>query len=376
MPELLNYLKLQLPAMTDLLTELVSIESQTNEKAGVDHVGRVIHRELADLGADIDMHVEHAVGNHLVGTWNKGGGSPIALFMHMDTVYPKGTLAERPIHIEGGRFYGPGSYDMKASHVIALHAIRALREMDRWPAREIRLVFTSDEETGSDASRRLIENTARDAALALVMEPALPDGRLKSARKGTGTYQIIARGKASHAGGAHAEGINAIQELAAQVLKIQALTDYSRGITFSVGAIRGGGVTNVVPDFAELFVDTRVTTREDARWVMTTLRELQPVLKGATLEVRGEPDRPPMPCDEGRLQTFARIQTLAQAMGLNIDHGPSGGGSDASFTADIGTPTMDGLGACGDGAHAVHEHVILSSLPERAALSAAILRGW
>ena len=376
MPELLNYLKLQLPTMIDLLTELVGIESQTNEKAGVDHVGRVIHHELADMGADIELHVEPVAGNHIVGTWNKGGGSPIALFMHMDTVYPSGTLAERPIHIEDGKFYGPGAYDMKASHVIALHAVRALREMDLFPTREIRLVFTSDEETGSNASRRLIEDTARDTALALVMEPALPDGRLKSARKGTGTYHIIARGKASHAGGAHAEGINAIQELAAQVLKIQALTDYSRGITFSVGAIRGGGVTNVVPDFAELYVDTRVTTREDAQWVMQTLRELKPVLKGATLEVKGEPDRPPMPCDEGRLQTFARIQALAQEIGLTIDHGPSGGGSDASFTADIGTPTMDGLGAIGDGAHAVHEHVLLSSLPERAALSAAVLQGW
>ena len=376
MSELLNYLKLQLPAMTELLTELVGIESQTHEKAGVDQVGRVIHRELADLGADIEMHVEPTVGNHIVGTWNKGGGSPIALFMHMDTVYPKGTLAERPIRIEGGKFFGPGAYDMKASHVIALHAIKALRELDHWPSREVRLVFTSDEETGSDASRSLIETEARDAALALVMEPALPDGRLKSARKGTGTYQIIAHGKAAHAGGAHAEGINAIQELAAQVLKIQALTDYARGITFSVGAIRGGGVTNVVPDFAELYVDTRVTTREDAQWVKNMLRSLEPALQGATLEVHGEPDRPPMPCDEGRLQTFARIKTIADEIGLAIDHGPSGGGSDASFTADIGTPTMDGLGAMGDGAHAVHEHVILRSLPERAALSAAILQQW
>ena len=376
MSELLNLLKLQLPMMTDLLTEIVSIESQTHEKPGVDAVGRVIHRELADLGAEIITHTQEITGNHIVGTWNKGVGTPIALFMHMDTVHPAGTLTQRPIRIEGGRFYGPGSYDMKASLVIALFAIRALRELTLFPKREIRLVFTSDEETGSDTSRALIEDLARNAALALVMEPALADGRLKSARKGTGTYKIIARGKAAHAGGNHAEGINAIQELAQQVIKIQALTDYPRGVTFSVGAIKGGGVTNVVPDYAELFVDTRVISREDAQWVMNTLRSLQPALKGATLEVQGEPDRPPMPCDAGRLQTFASIQQIAQSIGLDIQHGPSGGGSDASFTADIGTPTMDGLGAVGDGAHAVHENVVLSSLPERAALSAAILKDW
>jgi glutamate carboxypeptidase len=376
MSELLNLLKLQLPSMTDLLTEIVGIESQTNEKLGVDAVGRVINRELADLGADVETHPQDVLGNHVVGTWNKGGGSPISLYMHMDTVHPSGTLAQRPVRVVDGRLYGPGSYDMKASHVIALFAIKALRELNALPKREIRLVFTSDEETGSDASRALIEYLARDAALALVMEPALADGRLKSARKGTGTYKIIARGKAAHAGGSHAEGINAIQELAQQVLHIQSLTDYPRGVTFSVGAIKGGGVTNVVPDYAELFVDTRVTTREDAQWVMQTLRGLQPALKGTTLEVIGEPDRPPMPCDEGRLQTFVRIQQIANSIGLDIAHGPSGGGSDASFTADIGTPTMDGLGAVGDGAHAVHENVVLSSLPERAALCAAILRDW
>jgi glutamate carboxypeptidase len=376
MAELLNFLKQSLPAMTELLYEVVSIESQSNEKSGVDAVGRVIQRELARLNADIAVHPQAIVGDHVVGVWNSGHGSPIALYMHMDTVYPSGTLAQRPIYTQNGHMYGPGIYDMKASHVMALFALRALRELGQLPKREIRMVFTSDEEIGSDTSRQLIEDLARDAVLALVMEPALPDGKLKSARKGTGTYKVIARGKAAHAGGAHAEGINAVQELAHQVLKLQSLTDYARGITFSVGAIDGGGVTNVVPDYAELFVDTRVTTRADAQWVREQIYGLQPVLRGATLEVQGEPDRPPMPCDAGRLETVARIQHIGKSLGLDVAHGPSGGGSDASFTADIGTPTMDGLGAVGDGAHAVHENVLLSSLPERAALCAAILRDW
>lgn len=370
------YLADQIPQMTDLLTQIVSIESQTHEKAGVDQVGRLIQQRLVALGAQVTVHPQAQVGDHVVGIWNAGVGAPISLYMHMDTVHPAGTLAQRPVRIEGDRFYGPGSYDMKASHVIALFALQSLIELGELPKREIRLIFTSDEEIGSDTSRALIEDLARDAALSLVMEPALPDGRLKSARKGTGTYKVVARGKAAHAGGAHKEGINAITELAHQALKLQSLTDYERGVTFSVGAIRGGGVTNVVPDYAELYVDTRVTSSEDARWVRAALYSLQPVLAGATLVVDGEPDRPPMPCDAGRLETFAQIQAIAQQIDLQIGHGPSGGGSDASFTAALGVPTMDGLGAEGDGAHAVHEHILLHSLPERAALSAAIIRAW
>ena len=375
-PTLRTHTAEQLPNIIDLLTQIVSIESQTHEKAGVDAVGRLIQGQLRGLGAQVQVYPQAQVGDHVVGTWNAGAGSPVALFMHMDTVHPAGTLAQRPIRIEGDRFYGPGSYDMKASHVIALFALQALIAQRQLPNREIRVVFTSDEEIGSDTSRTLIEDLARDAVLSLVLEPALPDGRLKSARKGTGTYKVIARGKAAHAGGAHEQGINAIAELAHQALALQALTDYGRGITFSVGAIRGGGVTNVVPDYAELFVDTRVTTYEDAQWVRRAVYGLQPVLAGATLQVEGEPDRPPMPCDAGRLETFARIQQIARDIDLQIDHGPSGGGSDASFTAALGVPTMDGLGAEGDGAHAVHEHVLLHSLPERAALTAAIIRAW
>ncbi len=374
--DLQAYLNNQLPQIIDLLTQIVSIESQTHEKAGVDAVGRLIQHRLIALGAQVQVYPQTQVGDHVVGTWNAGAGSPIALFMHMDTVHPAGTLAQRPIRIAGDRFYGPGSYDMKASHVIALFALQALIAQGQLPPREIRLAFTSDEEIGSDTSRALIEDLARKAILALVLEPALPNGRLKSARKGTGTYKVMARGKAAHAGGAHQEGINAITELAHQALRLQALTDYTRGITFSVGAIRGGGVTNVVPDYAELFVDTRVTTAEDAQWVREAVYGLQPVLAGATLTVEGEPDRPPMPCNAGRLETFARIQQIAQTIGLQVGHGPSGGGSDASFTAALGVPTMDGLGAEGDGAHAVHEHVLLHSLPERAALVAAIIRAW
>ena len=371
-----TFLLNELTGMTDLLAKLVEIESHTEDKAGVNAVGHVIASELRDLGAEVTIHRQANAGDHVMGVFNAGGGLPISLYLHMDTVYPAGTLGQRPVRVVDGRLYGPGAYDMKASHVVALYALRALRTTGEWPAREIRVVFTSDEETGSHTSRRLIEDTARDAALAMVMEPALPDGGLKSSRKGTGLFKVVARGKASHAGAAHALGINAIQEIAHQVLKLQSLTDYDRGVTFSVGAIRGGGVTNVVPDYAELEVDTRVSRAEDGEWVEQSLLGLTPVLAGSSLEVTGELNRPPMECDAGRLATFERVRSIGQGIGLELTHGPSGGGSDASFTAGLGVPTLDGFGAVGDGAHALHEHVILSSLPERAALCAAILREY
>jgi glutamate carboxypeptidase len=366
----------QLPAMAELLAQLVSSESQTDEKAGVDRVGNALARELGELGAQVTRFPQERNGDHLLGTFNRGAGSPIILVLHMDTVWPGGTLAQRPVRIDDGRMYGPGIYDMKASHVIALFALKALRQLGGLPRREIRVLFTSDEETGSRTSRALIEDSSRGAALAMVMEPALANGKLKSARKGVGDFKVTARGKAAHAGAEHKQGINAIQELAHQVLALQSLTDYRRGVTFSVGDIRGGGVTNVVPDCAYLWVDTRVTALADADWVTQQVYGLKPVLHGATLEIEGEFNRPPMECDAGRLAVFGRVQEIGRTIGLDLDHGPSGGGSDASFTAGIGVPTLDGFGAVGDGAHAVHEHVVLSSLPERAALCAAILRDY
>lgn len=373
MNELRSYLRTQQQGMTELLTHLVSIESPTGDKARVDRVGKVIAQELRDLGLKVTLYPQSVAGDHVLGVLNEGAGSSISMILHMDTVHPAGTLATRPVYITDGCLYGPGSYDMKGSHVIALCAIRALKALNLMPEREIRILFTSDEETGSHSSRNLIEDTARGSALAMVMEPALPDGRLKSSRKGVGEFRVTARGRASHAGAEHEKGINAIHELALQVIKLQSLTNYEKGITFSVGDIRGGGVVNVVPEHASLVVDTRATTLKDAKWITDSIYGLKPYLPGAVLEVDGDFNRPPMECDEQRLQVFKRVHDIGVTVGLDIQHGPSGGGSDASYTAAIGVPTLDGFGAVGDGAHAVHEHIDLASLVERAALCAAVL---
>lgn len=376
MTNLHDYLRSYESEMVILLRALVSLESPSSNKAAVDAVGDVISGELAALGADVRVVAQTGVGNHIVGVINAGRGSPIAMFCHMDTVHPVGSLASMPVKVEDGRLWGPGSFDMKASHVIALYAVRALRDLGAMPDREIRLVFTSDEEIGSTSSRDLIESTARDCTLAMVMEPALSDGRLKSSRKGVGDFKVTARGRAAHAGADHAKGINAILELAHQVQRIQALTDYERGVTFNVGWMQGGGATNVVPDKAELIVDTRCERLTDAEWVKEQLYALQPVVAGASLSIEGDWNRPPMECDAERLAVFARIKVIGDAIGVSVGHGPSGGGSDASFTAAIGVPTMDGFGAVGDGLHAPHEHILVASLAERAALSAAVLAGW
>ncbi|HEY3289873.1 MAG TPA: M20 family metallopeptidase, partial [Anaerolineae bacterium] len=367
------YLIDQVPMMTDLLSKLVSIESQTEDIAGVNRVGDAIRHELTGLGAEIRVIPQAQTGHHLLGVLHAGGGSPITLILHMDTVHPAGTLALRPIRRDGNKLYGPGIYDMKASHVIALYALKVLNAVLPDLAREIRVLFTSDEETGSKSSRQLIEDTAKGSTLVMVMEPALPDGNLKSARKGVGDFKVTATGRASHAGAEHQKGINAIEELAHQVLRLQACTDYARGVTFSVGSITGGNATNVVPDNASLIVDTRANMVADAEWITKTIHALKPVLPGASLTVDGEFNRYPMECDAERLLIYNRVSTIAKSIGMTIGHGASGGGSDASFTAAMGIPTMDGFGAIGDGAHAVHEHILVDSLVERTALCAAVI---
>jgi len=369
----ITYLNEQLPAMTELLTALVAAESFSADKAGVDAVGQLVADELRRRGAEISRFPQTQTGDHVLGVFNHGAGAPILMLLHMDTVHPAGTFAAR-YKIEEGKLYGPGAFDMKAGHVIALYAIQALQALGQMPNREIRLLFTSDEEIGSYTSRALIEAQARGAALVMVMEPALADGRLKSSRRGVGNFTLVARGRAAHAGGGHERGINAIQEMAHHVLAIQALTDYGRGIATTVSLIKGGIASNVVPDRCEVQVDARANTQADAEWMSAQIHNLRPVLPGAQLEISGGFERPPMECNAERLAIFERLKAIAAPI-MTLEHGPSGAGSDAAFTAPI-APTMDGLGAVGDGLHAADEHVIVDSLVERAAMNALILRDW
>jgi glutamate carboxypeptidase len=364
----------RLPAMTTLLTDIVRAESPTHDKAGVDAVGAIVQRELRALGADVTVHPRQDIGNHVLGVLNAGAGSPIFLFLHMDTVHPVGSFAPR-FKQEDGKLYGPGIFDMKASSVIALNAIGALKALHALPGREIRVLFTSDEEIGSGGSRALIESLAQGAALCMCMEPALSDGRMKHSRRGCGDFLVRAHGRAAHAGSDHAKGVNAIWELSTQIPKIQALTDYTRGTATTCGLIKGGTAANVIPDYAEAVVDARVDKGEDAAWLSAQILGLQPTLPGARLEISGGFDRPPMEYNDDRRAIVQRLTTIAATTGLALTSGPSGAGSDASFTAQI-APTMDGFGAVGDGLHAPHEHIVIDSLIERTAFCAAVIKDW
>jgi glutamate carboxypeptidase len=362
--------------IVSLLRELVEIESPTHYKAGVDQLGARVAVELAALGAHVEISAQHITGNHVIGRWGESGQSCALLLCHMDTVHPVGTLAQNPCAERDGKLSGPGTQDMKASIAIVLSALRLLQEKGLQPVMPVTALFTSDEEIGSDTSRSLIENLARQAALVLCMEPSLPGGELKTWRKGVGDFEVVARGRASHAGAAHAEGRNAIIELAHQLLHIQGWTDYERGTTLNVGVVRGGVASNVVPSEARAVVDLRVMIPEEAERIAAQMRALQPALEGTSLEVSGGLNRPPMPRDATMVATFQKVQEIGKRLGLTLGEGGTGGGSDANFVAPFGVPVLDGLGAVGDGQHSEREYVRIDSLPERVALLASILTDW
>jgi glutamate carboxypeptidase len=363
--------------IVDLLNRLVNIESPSTDKVAVDRLGAFIIEELSQLGAEVTIDSQTAAGNNIIGKWNpSASGNGILLLSHMDTVFELGTLSLRPVRIEDGRFYGPGAQDMKASIAMFLEAMQWLCESESLPHCPITALFTSDEETGSDHSQHLIEELASHSTLTLCLEPALPDGSLKTARKGTGDIEIVTRGKAAHAGSDHQKGRNAIEELAHHVLSAQKLTNYDRGTTVSVGVISGGTRANVVPDHARALVDFRVTTNEEADRIRLWASQRTPVIEGTQVSISVRQDRPPMPRDATMINTFHKVQSIAEQLGLQLSEGSTGGGSDANFVAPLGVPVMDGLGAVGDGAHSEREFVTITSLAERTALLAAILTEW
>ena len=368
-------LQINISTMLTLLKRLVETESPSHDKAGVDRLGAIIAEECRKMGALVKIQSQAAVGDMVEAHWGEGREG-ILLLAHMDTVHPVGTLKRMPFREANGRIMGPGTEDMKGGIVIGLTALAALAEAHQLPTLPITALFTSDEEIGSPASRPLIEALARQSSLVLVLEPAMPDGAIKTWRKGVGDFVVTVRGRAAHAGSGHKEGRNAIEELARQVLAIQKLTDYDLGTTLNVGVIRGGTAINVVPEEASAEVDLRVMKPGEAERITAALHALKPTLDGTTLEVTGELNRPPMPSDERMKATFEKARTLAAGIGLEIKASGTGGASDANFVAPLGIPVLDGLGAVGDGEHSEREFIIKDSLPERARLLAAILRDW
>jgi len=374
--EFLRLLKPALPRMLAILRRFVEAESPSLEKVAADRCCSLIAREWSQLGVRVERISQKHRGDHLRITYWPQKARPAGQLLvlgHYDTVYSSGTLAKMPFRVKGGKAYGPGVFDMKAGIVQALFALQAIQQVNPNLRKRVVFLWTSDEEIGSETSRKLFENEARHSDAVFVLEPSFgPRGLLKTARKGVGEAEIVVHGRASHAGLAPEEGINAIHELARQLARIETWNDFGRGVTVNAGIIEGGTRINVIPERARAVIDLRALHVQDMRNLERRLHSLRPMVRGARLEIRGGFDRPPL---ERKMSAalFARAKSLAKLMNLTLGECTVGGGSDGSFTAALGIPTLDGLGAVGDGAHSAHEHILIKTMPARAALLAALL---
>jgi glutamate carboxypeptidase len=360
------------------LGKFVRCESPSHDKSAVDRLGKIVANEWRRRGAIVRILTNQSRGNHVrAEVWlGKGQASKrqIMVLGHLDTVYPLGTLAKTPFRISGGRAWGPGTFDMKSGLVLALFAVDALKATGITPAKKLVFLWNSDEEVGSESSRRIIETEARRSDAVLVLEPAFGhDGRLKTARKGVAGAEIIVMGRAAHAGVDPEKGVNAVHELALQTERLMKLNDLRRGTTVQTTVVTGGTVSNVIPDHARAEVDIRFSKAADGSTLDQKLRSLRPILKGAKVEIRLGKSRPPLERTSAIRALFRHAQSLMRDMGLPLGEAATGGGSDGNLTAALGVPTLDGLGAVGDSPHSPSEHIIIRALPERAALLAGLL---
>jgi len=376
--EQLRYFRKQQNQVLDTIQQLVEIESPSDVKAAVDRLGTVLSSRFGELGGKVRVHRGEKFGNHLeirLRSASGRGAKPVLLLGHMDTVYPIGTISKMPFRLTKERVYGPGVLDMKAGIAIILHVIEALLTWGGGKLPRPVIVFlVSDEEVGSQSSRRITEKLARDSRAVLVLEPAAGlNGGLKTSRKGIGEYELRVSGKAAHSGLDFEKGQSAVLELAHQILEISKLVDTRHGVTVNVGKISGGTRSNVVPAEAKASIDVRVTSKRDAAEIDRKLQQLRPLNPHCKLKLTGGTNRPPMERLQPVATLFGRATQIAHELGWKLEEAAVGGGSDGNFTAALGIATLDGLGAVGEGAHAEHESIFISELPRRAALLANLI---
>lgn len=364
--------------LLSLLRGLVEVESPSDDKAAVNQCVEAVAEAASALRAIVRRHKGRDAGDILEARFGsgKGGrrdGKRILLLGHLDTVWPIGTLKEMPFRIAKGRAWGPGVYDMKAGVAMALTALGIFGD-EGMPVPPVTLLLVGDEETGSHASRELTENTARQCERVYVLEPAQGlEGAYKTARKGVAHYRARVKGVAAHSGVNFEQGHSAISELARLVGAMEACTDLKRGITVNVGTIRGGTRSNVVPAEAWAEVDLRVVRAGDFPRIDRQLKSLRVHDSGCTLELEGGLNRPPMERTKATAALYKKAAAIAAEMGFDLPEAATGGGSDGNFTSALGIPTLDGMGAVGEGAHARNESVVLQDLAPRTALLAAML---
>ncbi|MEA2873243.1 MAG: glutamate carboxypeptidase [Hyphomicrobiales bacterium] len=363
-------------AMIGGIQRWVEIESPTQSTAAVNRMIDQVQSDVAGLAVKVErVRGTNGFGDNLIVRNDAAGdGAGILLLSHIDTVHPIGTLAgPLPFRRDGDKLYGPGLFDMKGGAYLALEAFRQVAQAGNAKL-PVTYLFTPDEEVGSPTSRHLIESEARRARYVLVTEPARDGGKIVTSRKGVGRFEMKATGIPAHSGARHQDGRSAIKEMARQVLAIEAMTDYARGVTTTVGVISGGTAPNVIPQHCRITVDLRVRDEAAGAEFEAKILGLEPFDPGVKLDVTGGMNRPPFEKTTAIDVLFRHAQAIAKGIGFDLQHTEmAGGGSDGNFTAALGVPTLDGLGIDGDGAHTEWEHGLISSIEPRTLLMRGLL---
>jgi glutamate carboxypeptidase len=356
---------------------LVEAESPSGDEAGSKAVVSLLAAAAEAISGvtKIERVGSENYGEHL--RLRTGGDSArtgqILILGHTDTVHPRGSLRQRPWRVEANRAYGPGVFDMKANCALAIEVMRARVETGIQPQRPVVILLTCDEETGSLTGRQLVEAEARNAHAVFVLEPPANGGRVKTGRKGTGMFSIEARGHAAHAGLEPEKGASAILELARQTDRLHALNGKDDGISVNVGVFHGGTLSNVIAAQARAEIDVRFSSSEEAARIENEIRNLRPIDPRVQLVVKGGINRPPLERSAKVIDLYNRAKAIAAQLNFELDETQVGGASDGNFAAAAGAAVLDGLGIDGDGAHAVHEHIIIDDIPRRGALLAALI---
>ncbi|MGE5579037.1 MAG: M20 family metallopeptidase [Bacillota bacterium] len=364
---LVKHLESRIGEMLEFCRELVEHESPSTDRDAVNRFSAFLARVFEAEGATVEVFAGGDHGDNLRVEYGEGQDQ-VLILCHMDTVWPVGEVARRPFRIEDGKVWGPGIYDMKAGFLYTLEAIRAIKRFGIKMSHRIVLICNSDEEIGSTSSRALIESEAKKSKFVLVLEPSVRGGGLKTSRKGQGTYNLRITGVSAHSGSDPERGVSAVEELARHILTLHSLTDFGTGTTVNVGVISGGTRSNVVAAEAVADIDVRVPNQTEMRKVESTILSLKPSKPGLSVTVTGGMTRPPMERSESIARLFAEAKELAAEIGFELTESSTGAGSDGNFTAALGVPTLDGLGAVGDGSHALHEHMVIEAIPQRIAL--------
>ncbi len=358
----------------DLIREIVEIESPSHDVAGSRTVTAFLEQTAREISKDFEIEKVFAegYGEHLILRAFRSNEKPVLLLGHTDTVHPRGSFESNPTRIENDKFYGCGIFDMKANCILTLEVLRAFSRLNLTPPRPITILLSCDEEIGSPTGRALVEREARNAAFCLVCEPSA-GGKVKTGRKGTGTFRLKVRGVPAHAGLEPERGASAILEISRQIEKLHSLNNFDIGTTVTVGTIRGGTTSNVVPAEAECSIDVRFRSMSEAERIADEIKNLNSFDERAKLEITGAINRPPMERTENVVILYEKARSIALQLNYDLGETRVGGASDGNFVGALGVPVLDGLGIAGDGAHTLEEYIFIEDIPKRAALLALLL---